>query len=267
MDARKKLSLLYFIFVMGFASLGVLIYVLMNSIETTTTYLELRLHRRNLSDIVDQNYKADKEIHKEENIELLNELTDFFYDFHSNTLEYKKLLEEFMEQRGKILKRLEMSNINVYDLTVIPNSEIPNYFIKSETVEETMNLRGGCAKVIRKHKAKQIPFSRYLKFSKRVMRQKNANMYLLCSARISAYSENGSRFFANIVEADESFDKSKYMRFRPRPGSKMIFNLNRVMFIQNMTSARIVVRGYSIEPLRIDKVEAYCLNFNDMPNK
>ncbi len=267
MDARKKLSLLYFVFIMGFASLGTLIYVLMNSIELTTSYLELRLHRRNLGDIVDKEYSATKETFKVEEIPFLNELTDFFAEFHDNTVEYEKLLAKFMEDRKKILKRLEMSNINVYDLTVIPNSEIPNYTMKTETIEETKTLRGGFAKITRTQKAKQVPFSRYLKFSKRVMRQKNANIYLLCSARISAYSESGSRFFANIAEANEPFNKKAYMKFRPHPASKLIFNLNRVMLIQNMSSARIVIRGYSVEPLRIDKVEAYCLNFDDMPNK
>ena len=267
MDARKKLSLLYFVFIMGLTTLGALIFVLMNSIESTTTNLELRLHRRSLSDIVDKDYSADKESYKDETIEVLNNLSDFFYSFHENTVEYQKLLSEFMAKRKTILKRLEMSNINVYDLTIMPNSEIPHYVIKSETINESSNLRGGYAQFTRKQKARQIPFSRYLKFSKRVMRQKNAIMYLLCSARISLYSETGARFHANIVEANEPFDRKKYLKFRPRPGSRKVYNLNRVIVIQNMESARIVIRGHSSEPLRIDKVEAYCLNFDDMPNK
>jgi hypothetical protein len=266
MDPRKKISLMYFVFIMGFACLGLFVYLLMNNIEATTSYLELRLHRRNLGDIVDQNYELDKEKHKDEEIELLNNLTDFFYEFHENTVKYKKQLEDFMEKRGKILKRLEMSNINVYNLSVLPNSEIPYYEmappVEKHIIKEKENSLTKKKSVI----VKQFPFSRHLKFSKRVMRQKNSNIYLLCSARISLSTKLQSRFYANIVEAREEFSKESFMKFKPTSSGKIIFNLNRVIFIQNLSSARIIIKGYSSSPMKVDKVEAYCLNFDDMPN-
>ena len=143
MEPSKKIRLIYFVFVAGFAALGLFVYLLMSSIEATTSYLEFRLHRRNLGDIVDRDYTPKKEEYKDEEVQFLNELTDFFFDFEENTIKYKKMLEDFMDKRRVILKRLELSNINVYDLSVVPNSEIPFYDMKPVEEDQVAIVKEG----------------------------------------------------------------------------------------------------------------------------
>jgi hypothetical protein len=306
MEPKKKISLAYLIFILAFAGLGLFIYALMNNIEAATTHLEIKLHRRNLGDIVDKNYETQKMEYSTETIPFLNSLTDFFDDFHENTTEYKKKLEEFMDKRKKVLTRLEKSNINVYNLSVLPNSDIPHYEMFDKIEEEDdeddsekiitntgknikaqtkiegqstfsnkkfIDLKGEERSNIedisemsnyKQHKiSRQFPFSRHLKFNTRIMKQKNSKMYLICSARISLTVKNQARFYASITESREKFSKENFMKFKPNANGKYIFNLNRVIFFEDLPSANIVIQGYSASPMLVDKVEAYCLNFDD----
>ena len=57
------------------------------------------------------------------------------YNFHENTVFYKKELEEFMDQRKEVLNRFNQSSINFYDLTVVPNSEISHYDFIPRSIE------------------------------------------------------------------------------------------------------------------------------------
>lgn len=90
----------------------------MFKIESGTTALENSIRYRDLSYIVDQDYTLEKKKHKDDNIEFLNELTEFFYTFHKKNTYFKKKLDYFMEKRDLFIKRFGDTDIQIYDLTV-----------------------------------------------------------------------------------------------------------------------------------------------------
>lgn len=118
-----------------------IMYFVMVKIENTTTMLENHIIKRDLSYTVDKDYSLQKVKTKDQTVMFLNNLTDFFFNFHEQTVNYKKELEEFMNKRTDILNRFNSSSINIYDMTVIPDDSSTIYTLRnkkeiSETTKE-----------------------------------------------------------------------------------------------------------------------------------
>lgn len=261
MENRKKLSIFYFIFGIGFLFLLLCIFGIMCNIEGTTSHLEFKLHRRNLEDIADKNYVLDIEDKKDERVDFLVELTKFFYNFHKKTMYYKKRLEDFMQDRKVILNRLEKTDIKIYDLSIIPNQKLPKYKMKTNP----KNLPGETPKF-----RKQFPFSKVLKFSNKDLKYsttmfERSDIFLLCMAQIKVTSIDRSiTIKAQITEWKETPEKVNFMQFYIKKDQPEIIQLHRIIRIRDMQKAKILISGLSSHPLEVDKVEASCLTFFDM---
>ena len=110
----------------------------------------------------------------------MNNLTEFFYTFHEQTVNYKKELEQFMEMRKHILDRFNASSINIYDMTVIPDDPNSVFTIENKPGTQKMEV---VEKINRNFQ--QIPFTRTIKFKKEDIEMMGDNLYFLCSARLS----------------------------------------------------------------------------------
>ena len=86
MEVKKKLSAWYFMTVFSLVLLITIVYLAMSKIESTTSALEEHIRLRNFSYIVDKDYSLEKTMKKSEQIDFLNDLTDFFYTFHEKTV-------------------------------------------------------------------------------------------------------------------------------------------------------------------------------------
>ena len=96
----------------------VMIFLVMYKIESGTSAVENSIRYRNLSYIVDKDYSLEKKKHRDDNIEFLNELTEFFYTFHKKNMYFKGKMDYFMEKRDLFLDRFKNTDIQIYDLTV-----------------------------------------------------------------------------------------------------------------------------------------------------
>ena len=255
---KKNLRAWYFLFIFALLFLITIVYIIMNKIESTTTMLEIHVHRRNLSYIVDKDYKLEKTKKKSETVVFLNELTEFFYTFHENTVFYKKELDEFMDKRKEVLNRFNQSSINFYDLTVVPNSEISSYEFVPRPIENVGKYKKQLSKNL-----KQIAFSRILKFKKKDMLNMLGKSYFLCSARISISGETGTNFNIGFVSDQENVTSKSLMPYRLKT-KKKIFSINRILEIKNSLRSKVVIKGYSERRFTINKVQAHCINFNDI---
>ena len=141
MRAEKKLNIYYFIFGISLTGLVMGIFMIMSSIDSTTSLLERKLVRRNLFDIADKDYKLNVQEPKEERVDFLNSLTDFFFEFHENTMNYRRRLSDFMSQRTEILQRFNRTNILFHNMTIIPNLEISKYLMKQKVSNEFTNKK------------------------------------------------------------------------------------------------------------------------------
>lgn len=119
MKAHKKQLSIWFIILSSLMLFFVtMIFLVMYKIETGTTSIEDSIRYRNLSYIVDKDYSLEKKKHKEDNIEFLNELTEFFYTFHKKNMYFKQKLDYFMEKRDLFIKRFKNTGISIYEMTV-----------------------------------------------------------------------------------------------------------------------------------------------------
>lgn len=253
MHKNQKLCTWYFLIVMSFTVLCSLVFLVMNKIERVTSRLEARIYRRNLSYIVDQDYELNKKKDKDEPIEFLNELTDFFYLFHEKTIEFKQQLETFMSKRNRIIYRFNGSNINIYDLTVVPNKQIKEYELRKHIVPIGENP---------KKYVKQIPFSRQLKFRRNDVTRFESNMFFMCTARIAVSSSVHATLSISFLSTEDNINTNEFMKYRIVKKTLNI-SMNRIILMSNPKNFRIVIKGYSDKLVKLHKVEAYCMNFND----
>ena len=258
---KKNVRAWYFIFIFSLLFLITIVFIIMNKIESTTTMLEIHIHRRNLSYIVDKDYKLEKTKQKSETVVFLNELTEFFFTFHENTVFYKKELDTFMDQRKEVLDRFNQSSINFYDLTVVPNSEISTYKFVPRPVENVDKYKKKLSKNL-----KQIAFSRILKFRKKDMMKMFGKSYFMCSARISISGEVGTHFNVGFVSDQDDVSQDSLMPYKLKT-QKKIFSINRILEIKNSLNSKVVIKGYSDKVFTINKVQAHCINFNDIGEK
>ena len=256
MKEKKKLTTWYFMLIFSLILLVTIVYLIMHKIEYETTKLENHIHHRNLSYIVDKTYSLEKSKKKTETVKFLNTLTDFFYSFHERTIYYKKELDQFIKKRKDILYRFNQSSINIYDLTVIPNSKISEYTFVSRKEENKKNNKFSTS-------YKQIPFSRALKFRKKDMKKLGSNNYFLCSARIVIESAKKGDFDIAFVSDQDIIDDNTFMNYSIRSTSQTI-NLNRIIRIQDADKAIIVLKGFSEIEFKIKRLKAHCINFNDV---
>lgn len=115
---KKQLSIWFIILFSLMLFFIIIIFLVMYKIETGMSSIENSIRYRNLGYIVDKDYTLEKKKHKEDNIEFLNELTEFFYTFHKKNMYFKKKLDYFMDKRDLFLKRFKNTGISIYDLTV-----------------------------------------------------------------------------------------------------------------------------------------------------
>ena len=254
MNQNKKLSTWYFFLIMSFTILCTLIFLVMNKIERIATRLENRIYRRNLSYIVDKDYEVQKEKHSDQPIEFLNELTDFFYEFHEKTVDFEKKLSTFMARRNHIRYRFSNSSINIYDLTVVPNKEVKHYDLKEHIVPYGRDPNTYM---------KQIPFSRQLKFKDKDIGHFRDQMYFMCTARISVSSTQSTTLHAGFLSTEDNSKAKDLMSYKITKTTANI-TMNRIIHISNPRSFRVFLKGYTNKLLRLHKVEAYCMNFNDL---
>ena len=261
MRAFKKLSLYYFSFGIGFTFLMLGIFAIMCSIEGMTSLLEDKLSKRNLGDIADHDYNLDVVEPKDERVDFLNSLTDFFYLFHENTMDFKNRLDNFMMERTVILERFNRTDIKFHNMTIVPNKYIDSYIMKPRLIQE---LNGSI------EQRKQFPFSKLLVFDKNDLSffakdSERNHVYLVCSARIRLTSnERTTTFKAHITEYSEKAENSNYMHFKIQKGESRTFQINRVMAIKDMRKAKIFVNGISPNNLDVQNVEAFCISFTDL---
>ncbi len=129
--------------------------------------------------IVDNDYSLEKMKKKNFKIDFLNSLTDFFYDFHVSAIHIKDELEKFDEKRANVIKRFNNSSIDVYDLTVVPNSDNHSYQFNPRPLADLKSYEKKLDKSFR-----QIPFTRVLKFTENIIENQSSNIFFLCSSRI-----------------------------------------------------------------------------------
>ena len=260
MRASKKLSFYYLIFGLSFASLILCLFAIMSNIESSTSHLETKLWRRSLEDIVDQPYSLKIAEMKDQRVDFLNELTQFFYNFYENTIIYKTKLSNFMLKRKTVLRRFERTGIEVFDLAVLPNDLLENYNMKSQTG----NFEGTELSV------RQFPFSRVLTFKapdfgRFVSIGERNDVYLLCSARIRLTSNEKSVVVqARITESSENKDKASFLHFKLHRFQPTVIQLHRILKIRDLRVAKIMVGGIATNNLEIDNVEAVCMSFKDV---
>lgn len=264
MNQNKKLSTWYFLLIMSFTVLCTMIFLVMNKLERVATRLETRIYRRNLSYIVDKDYEVKKEKHEDHTIEVLNELTEFFYQFHENTVEFKNQLKTFNSRRNHVIYRFNKSSINIYDLTVVPNKEVKHYDLKEHVLAPGENA---------KDRIKQIPFSRQLKLKNKYVKNVKKGTYFICTARLAVSSTYNTTLYASFMSSKTKFNHRDLMPYKV---SKTITNIsmNKIMFMEDPRldknshqNFRIFLKGYTDKLLRLHKVEAYCINFNDVNNE
>ena len=261
MNLNKKLSLYYSAFALGFLTLILGIFAIMYSIEGFTSYLEFKLWRRNLGDIVDKPYELKIEDRKEERIDFLVELTQFFYNFHENTVLYKEKLEDFMFRRETIRQRIERTDMHYHSLNVLPNHELEEYTMKPHALNYKNEAGTG---------KKQFPFSQMLAFGKKELQYfseigRRNDVYLICSARIKATAKARSALIrAQITELNENPEEANYIHFRLHKGLTKTMTLNRVIRLRDVRKARILVNGIASRFIEIEKVEAACISFSDV---
>ena len=257
MNQNKKLSTWYFLLIMAFVLLGTLIFLVMNKIESITTRLESRIYKRNLGYIVDKDYEVKKEKHDDKPIEVLNELTDFFFLFHENTVTFNQQLSTFMAKRDHVIYRFNSSSINIYDLTVVPNKEVKHYDLKEHILPPEQHP----ADYI-----KQIPFSRQLKFKHSDYRRFKSKMYFMCTARLSVSAAENTVLHASFMSTNDVFDERDIMEYKISK-TKINITMNRIIYMKSPRNFRIFLKGYTNSLLRLHMVEAYCMNFNDVTNE
>ena len=134
MGPHKKLKFYYLTFAFGFTFLVMGIFLIMSSIESMTSRLEDKIAKRNLEDIADKDYQLDIKEPKDERVDFLNNLTDFFEMFHENTIEFKNRLMHFMMDRKITLTRFNRTDIKFHNMTIVPNKDIPSYIMKPRGV-------------------------------------------------------------------------------------------------------------------------------------
>ncbi len=127
MKTKVKLSIFYSAIFLSLCTLSGVFYVCMRRINNTTTMLEEHIRDRNLTYIVDKDYELNIKVHKWETITFLNKLTEFFSNFYRKNIEFRDIMRKFMMQRANVLYRFRKSNINIYNLSVIPNEDLESY--------------------------------------------------------------------------------------------------------------------------------------------
>jgi len=260
MLASRKLSFYYLLYGLSFTLLLVCLFGIMYSIESSTSNLEVKLWKRSLEDIVDLDYSLQIAEMKDQRVDFLNELTQFFYHFYQNTIIYKTKLSTFMQKRKMVLKRLEHTGIQVHDLAVLPNELLENYNMKPHP----KNLNGPLSSL------KQFPFSRVLTFKATDFGQfvsigERDDVYLLCSARIRLTSHEKSAVVqAHITEVSEQPDSVSYLHFKLHQYQPTIIQIHRILKIRDLRVARIMVSGIAKNNLEVDNVEAVCMSFKDV---
>lgn len=257
MNKNKKLCTWYFAIVIACAALSCGVFLVMNKIERVTSRLESHIYRRDLSIIVDKDYKLELHEHSDQSVELLNELTDFFSTFHEHTVNYKLYLQDFMEKRNKLINRFNSSSVHVYDLSIVPNKRVDVYNLK----EHVVALNQDPLKAM-----KQIPFSRELKFRAKDSKGFRSNMLFLCTARLSVSSTFSALMSINFVTTEDIATLDNFMEYRVAKTSTIV-TLNRVVRMNNPKNFRIAIKGFTNKLVSLHKVEAYCVNFVDYKEK
>ena len=264
MQTGLKLSFYYFLFGALLTGVVFMIFGLMHSTESFTSEIEHRLWRRNLGDIVDLNYHLNIEDRKDEKVPFLVDLTEFFYAFHTKTIEFKKRMDNFMAQRKVIIDRLDHTGMEVHEMSVIPNSELSTY---------DMNPRAMKPNSVIEDKRKQFPFSRVLAFNEEYFNfreeiGKRNDLFLMCTARIKLMVKKKSiTAKAQISEYYEDMDKENYLHFLLTKNEPKIITLNRVLRIRDKRQARIFINGLAQRKIEVMNVEASCVSFIDVRGK
>ena len=256
MKAETKLTIWYMFLVIILLGLTSVVYSVMARIDSRTTDLENRIRYRSLSDLVDKDYQAVKAPSREDEVPTLNALSNFFMEFHENTVWFKNNLEDFAKKRAMILKRFRSSSIDVADLSVMPNSQVSSY---------TMNYSNPEINFKRFHLySKQYPFTKELVFNRKEQVTSLQNSYYLCSARIALSCEVDTSAHVGFIEEKEPLKEELFSPHFVFGKRTSVFNLNRIIKVKDSVRTTISVRGYAKDPLLIEKVEAYCISFNDV---
>jgi hypothetical protein len=257
MKTEKKLTSWYFLLVFSLILLVTVIYSVMNKIEGFTTTLENHIKYRDLSYIVDKTYTLEKKKQNDQGIQFLNNLTDFFYNFHETIIYFKRELDLFVKKRKDIIYRFNQSSIHFYDLTAIPNESLDEYtFKKSMAFENQKDKKSPLA-------YRQIPFTKTLTFKRKDMKKLSTLSFFLCFARISVRSDNKVSLNLSFLSDQEEVNDSTFMTYRI-VDKHSIFNVNKIIKLKNASKAKIFLKGYANKEIKIDKVKAYCINFNDV---
>ena len=262
MNKKRKLYAWYFLIVIAVTLLTVLVFVVMNNIEKNTSYLEQHIAERNLSYIVDQDYTLKKEKKKDESVHFLNDLTDFFYLFHEKTVDFKKRVDAFAIKKKHILHRFNNSKINIFDMSVVPNDDIAYVELKEkkEEVDEEQDEKFS-------NFTRQLPFTRQLKFGKKDLGRMTDNMFFMCTARVSiTVTENTALNLAFVGSNEDIENENLFMEYYIYKKT-MNININKIIHIEKQKNFRIAVKGYADNPVKINKVDAYCMNFNDVTDQ
>lgn len=257
MQSKSKLAIWYSFLIALVVALSTLVYLVMSRIEADTSNLESYIQKRNLGYIADKPYEAEKILKRDDTVKALNSLTDFFVSFHDNTIMFKDELESFMANRKKVLERFNSSSIETNDMSVVPNSEISNYVMRLKYDPE------GSTKLY--NYSKQYPFTRELFIDRSSYKHPiTTNSYFLCSARVALTAGADSVFHAGFIEGSEKIEPELFMPHTVFKDKPSVFNVNRIIKMPTVRKSKISIRGHSEAPLKIERVEAFCVNFNDI---
>lgn len=247
---KKQLTAIYYLSYIA-SMLGVIIFVLilMEKIETATVIIEKKIKDRDITDIIDQEYRLEMTTVKTTEDEFLNELTSFFFNFHKNSVKFRQKLHNFAIHRNQIIGRFKKSKIHFYDLSIEPSKAYPHFILDLKEFGNDYRT---------------VPFFKSLKIKQKDPHKNIFNKFFMCYMRMAIRSFVDTTIESQMTELSDNSDKSKYMYYRIKPNEDNIINMNRVIHIKSLYSSNIGLRIKGTNKVIIEKLEARCVMFQDV---
>lgn len=250
MKKRQLTSIFYFAYICSLAVVIIFVFIIMDRLETSTSLIEQKIIQRNITNIIDQNYKLDLVTVKTEEDEFLNEITSFFFNYHKNSKDFRYKMTRFRRHRSLIIERFRMSSITYFDLSIEPNPAYPDFYLDFDLFPKSTIIN--------------VPFTKNVVFTSREIKTKHIHSYFLCTGRIAMSSNSNSLVEVQITEANESIEEHSFMKYQLNANEDYIVNLNRLLYIKTVRPIRIGVQISSEESVKITRSEVRCILFDDV---
>jgi hypothetical protein len=250
MNKRHLTAIYYFAYVGSLSVVILFVYLIMDRIETATTLIETKIRNRDIVDVIDNEYKLDLVTVKPDESLFLNELTDFFFEYHQNSKRFRTKLSRFGDYRQRVLHRFNQSKIQHFDMsTPIPRlypsfvmdfSLYPEATVRSVAFTQAVRMQG--------YPSKSFPRRRYF----------------ICSGRVAITSFDDAQIEVQIRDLAEAEDSAVFMKYYLIRNEDYIVNLNRLMSLKGNRKVDITVQIKSHVAIKINKSEVSCTLLEDV---